>query len=222
MPKHGPLSLPSASKNLQSIETMKKPKIKLLRRTPAVVLTQKQVDYAAKPDMRDRLKESARKSYRSGKGRQFELGGATVLRSLDFYTAEAIHTNVMNPETGVVQPMAVIRPTKLAELLNTTYQTVWRWITVTGQLPEPALFEVTPDGGQGRGVYHVSEAEVMIRALADHLKGFKYYRSDHTATTEKIFSQITHLRTINYGVHHDGNQASDRKKARPRIRRSGS
>jgi hypothetical protein len=200
---------------------MKKTKIKLLRRTPAVVLTQKQVDYKDKPEMRNRLKESARKNYRSGKGREFELGGTTILRSLDFYTTEAINTNVMNPETGVVRPMAVIRPTKLALLLNTTYQTVWRWITVTGQLPEPALFEVSPDGGQGRGVYHISEVEVMIRALADHLKGFKYYRSDHTATTEKIFSQIAHLRTINYGEQYDGNQASNREKARTFRKRSG-
>jgi hypothetical protein len=182
---------------------MKKPikKLKVLKRkvvptADAGKLTKTKARYRFKEGFADDLKKRSMESYRKGRGKSFELTGATVLRqadSIDDFAVTIAATNILTEKTA---PMPVIRQQVLAEILNTSYQTIWRWSSETGQLPEPALIDNTE--GRGRGVYHVNEVRVIVAVIGEHLRAYKYYRKDHTGTRDKLFAQIEAVRKSNY------------------------
>jgi hypothetical protein len=191
-----------------------KPKIKIKPRktTPVKSLPKHQERYRFKPGFADKVRSRSLKDYRAERGKDFELSGATVLRSLDFVEDHAESLTIRDERTGKLRIARVVRPTVLAKLLDTSYQTIWRWSSETGQIPEPILTEVSQ--GRERPVYHVEECRVMIRAIGEHLNGFKYYRKDHTGTRDRIFHGIEELRLNNYGVIPNGNLESSRKNPR--------
>lgn len=181
-----------------------KPKIKIKPRKGVIVaLPKHQERYRFKPGFADNMRDRARQDYRAERGKEFELSGATVLRSLEFLDEHAEALTCREESTGKLRIMRVVRPTVLAKLLDTSYQTIWRWSSETGQIPEPALTETNQ--GRERPVYHVEEVRVMIRAIGEHLNQFKYYRKDHAGTRDRIFHDIDQLRLNNYGVKSHGN-----------------
>lgn len=180
--------------------------------------------YRFKPGFASKVKEHARKAYRADKGKDFEISGATVLRSLDFLEEHTETTMVRNVETKKAHTMPIVRLMNLANLLDTSYQTIWRWTSSTGQLPEPIL---TAEDSMGvtRPVYHVEEVKIMIREIGEHLNNFKYYRKDHIGTRERIYRAIEAIRNANYGESSNGNhqkgQGAPEQKTRRRLVRKG-
>lgn len=200
---------------------MTKPPSKIKRRKIIPVdLPQHKVRYRYAPGFADKVRERALTDYRQERGKDFELTGATVLRSLDCLDDYAESLTIRDENTGSLRIARVVRLTVLAKLLDTSYQTIWRWSSETKQIPEPVLTEVSQ--GRERPVYHVEECRVMIRAIGEHLNRFKYYRQDHAGTRDRLFHDIDQLRSNNYGVKHHGNQGQGkdapgkaRVKARP-------
>lgn len=207
----------------ETVKPKPKPKVKIKPRKGVVVtLPKHQERYRFKPGFADHMRERARQEYRAERGKEFELSGATVLRSLDFVDEHAEALTCRDERTGKMRIMQVVRPTVLAKLLDTSYQTIWRWSSETGQIPEPALTETNQ--GRERPVYHVEEVRVMIRAIGEHLNQFKYYRKDHAGTRDRIFHDIEQLRLNNYGVKSYGSlenqgQGTGKGKVRSRPRR---
>lgn len=184
-------------------DKVKPTKIKVKPRRVVEDLPKHKERYRFTPGFADKVRTRALKDYRAQQGKEFELSGATVLRSLDFVEDHAALLQVRNERTGKVQVMQVVRPTVLAKLLDTSYQTIWRWSSETGQIPEPILTEVNQ--GRERPVYHIAEVRLMIQAIGEHLNNFKYYRKDHAGTKDRLFHDIEQLRTSNYGVKTNGN-----------------
>lgn len=176
----------------------------------------------------------ARKSYRAAKGKDFELTGSIVLGALSFYEDLAETLPVVNLITSETEHFPVLRLTKIAQLLDVSYQTLWRWTSETEQLPEPVLVDNTT--GREYGVYHVEEVRVMLSVIGQHLCDFKYYRKNHEAVKKSLFDQFDALRALNYNqtqpstgeeqhVHQNQRQASRKvvrkkggRKARSRRR----
>ena len=188
---------------------VKKPK-RLVKRSPESLAQAGQPDhkirYRMKPDHAAAVRDRALRTYRKNqmaKGEEFELTGSTVLRSLSTLDDYAESLPVINLLTGKPAVMRVVRLTVLAQLLDTTYQTIWRWSSSTSQLPEPVL---TARNDRDRPVYHLEEVRVMVRAIGEHLNRFKYYRKDHASTRDSIFQLIDQLRQNNFGEQHHGNQ----------------
>lgn len=207
---------------------IKKPKLRLVKRPAQSIQEASQPDhkvrYRMKPEHAAAVKTRALRNYRKAQ-EDFELAGNTVLRSLEYLEDYAETIVVRNELTGRTSQMRIVRLTVLAKLLNTSYQTVWRWTSATGQLPEPVL---VANLDRERPVYHVEEVRCMVRAIGDHLNEFKYYRKDHTGTRDRIFHDIDQLRQSNYGEgQHHGSQTQSRRqgpgsKARVKgIRRPG-
>lgn len=193
---------------------MKKLTRRIKRRTDRVDegISKAKARYRLDKTASDKVRDTSRKMYRKSKGSEFELSGSTVLRSLEFVDTHTETLAATNAHNGTKGKYPIIRVTVLAKLCNTTYQTIWRWITQSEQLPEPVLHEI---GGQGHGVYHVEEARIVIGAIGEHLRAFKYYRKDHTGTRAKIFDQIEEARNNNYGENTHG--TTNPQKARRRI-----
>jgi hypothetical protein len=158
-----------------------------------------------------KVKGMALRSYRAAKKGEFELTGNTVLRALKFVDEYAEKQSVLNTNTGKSAVLPIILPTVLAQLLDTSYQTIWRWSKETQQVPEPTLI----DHSRGRDlpVYHVEEARIMVRVIGEHLNEFKYYRKDHAGTRDRLFHEIEQLRHANYGEKTNGTHQTqgDRK-----------
>jgi len=171
------------------------------------------------------VKERALRVYRKAqkaKGKEFELTGATVLRAEPMVPDYAETLPVHNALTGKQAVMPVVRLTVLAQLLDTSYQTIWRWTSDTKQLPEPVL---TARLDRDRPVYHAQEVMVMVRAIGKHLNQFKYYRKDHVGTRDQIFNEIERLRETNYGETTNGNETQSRRQSpgsKARIRKTRS
>lgn len=183
---------------------LKKLRLKRREALPDPKLTPTQAKYRYKGDLRDKLKATNLIAYRKSRGSKIEFTGATVLRALDTLDLVAETLSVKNAETGSRMKIPAIRVTVLAKLLDTSYQTVWRWTSETEQLPPPVLIDSSQ--GRDRPVYHVEEARIIIQAVGEHLNQFKYYRKDHVGTKDRIFHQIETLRDSNYGVKANGNQ----------------
>jgi hypothetical protein len=199
-------------------------KIKVRSKTGGKVLSRTQSRYRFKDGFADRAKETARKQYRQKRGKEFELAGSVVLRSLEFLAESAETLPVTNTRTRGTALMPVIRLTELAKLLDTTYQTIWRWSSDTEQLPVPILTETTT--GRERPVYHLEECRVMIQAIGEHMNEYRYYRKNHTAVRDRIFSEIETIRKSNFGVNTHGNQKEHggkggSVKVRPQVRAKG-
>lgn len=170
------------------------------------------VRYRMKPAHAVSVKDRARKAYRQSQkaeGKEFELPGATVLRSLAFLDDYAEKLAVHNKLTNKTASMQVVRLTVLAKLLDTSYQTIWRWTSDTEQLPEPVL---TARLDRDRPVYHVEEVRAMVRVIGEHLNQFKYYRKDHTGTRDRIFHAIELLRNTNFGDTTNGTESKTVRK----------
>lgn len=173
-------------------------------------LTASMSRYRLKPGHSEKLRLKSRKQYRKAKGKDFELEGSTVLRVEDFLDEEAMVLPVYNEETDRIEHLSVLRPTHVAKLLNVTYQTFWRWTTETRQVPQPIL----KDSSQGReyAVFHVDEVRAMIRIIGKHLTEYRYYRKDHAATRQRLFTAIEATRAegftnqLNEGNTHHGNR----------------
>lgn len=171
----------------------------------------------------EKMKQRSIRNYRKTKGASFELTGSVVKRALDFLDGEAATLPVFNSLTKRTASLPVIRLTHAAKLLNVSYQTLWRWSSETEQLPMPVL----TDNSHGReyAVYHLEEIRVMIRTLGDHLNQYRYYRTDHTATREKVFAEIQALRANNYntlnGDTTNGNSQKRRKPIQKLSRKNG-
>lgn len=172
--------------------------------------------YKLQPAFKASMKEASRKAYRTRKGKDFELEGSVILRSLEFIDDDAITIPVVNQITSRTEALPVLRLTHVARLLNTSYQTLWRWTAETQQVPMPVLIDAS--SGREYGVYHVDEARIMVQVIGEHFREFKYYRSDHEATKRKVFDQIEALRANNFNQEEPshGNQQK-----RPRTRRKG-
>lgn len=166
--------------------------------------------YAMDATHADEVKKRSIKSYRKTKGSEFELTGSTVKRALEFLDGEAAMLPVHNELTGKTAPLPVIRLTHAAMLLNVSYQTLWRWSSETEQLPMPVL----TDNSHGReyAVYHLEEIRLMVDILGDHLSQYKYYRSDHTATRNKVFAAIQALRANDYNTLNGDTTHADQEK----------
>jgi hypothetical protein len=166
--------------------------------------------------------ERQRTSYRRGKGSDYELTGSVTLRALEFIDDAVSSMQVTNTLTGDNEVHPVFRLTYVAELLNVSYMTFWRWTSETQQVPAPVLF----DNSRGReyGVYHLEEVRVMVAVIGQHLKSFKYYRKDHDGTRKQVFDQIEALRmrNFNHGEKPHGSQAKGQSARRKgKIRRPG-
>jgi hypothetical protein len=193
-------------------------KLKIKRRRPGTVRQANKSDYALHANVRETAKEQSRKTYRHNRGKDFELGGATVLRSLEFVDAEAQTLPVANTITAQVERLPVLRLTNVAALLNVSYQTLWRWTTETEQLPMPVLVDQSTE--RGYDVYHLEEVRIMIGVIGEHLNDFKYYRKDHDIPRNKLVAQIDALRANNFnekGSTTHGNKIT-RKKTRRRSK----
>lgn len=203
----------------------RKPKVKIVKRSPetleAAALPNHTVRYRTQPSHAAAVRSRALRAYRQGK-KDFELAGSTVLRTLTCLDEYAENLPVRNELTKKTSYMQVIRLTVLAKLLNTSYQTIWRWTCDTQQLPEPVLIASLD---RDRPVYHVEEVRVMVRAIGDHLNTFRYYRKDHAGTRDRIFHDIDQLRATNFGevsngkTHHQGQGPGSEAR---RIRKGGS
>jgi hypothetical protein len=190
--------------------------VKIKKRKKGKPLSKTQAKYRFNPSYQENAKETARDNYRKSRGKNFELSGNTVLRSLEFVDTCAEKLPCFSSDTGKsVGIKPVLRLTELAKLLDTTYQTVWRWSSDTEQLPEPALYETTT--GRDRPVYHLEECKVMIQHIGNHLKDYAYYRKNHTKVRDLIFADIQHLRETNFGENTHGDQE---KAKTSRTRRS--
>lgn len=177
-------------------------KVRPRKSVPAADEPAHKLRYKFKEGFAAKVKDRSLKTYRAQKGKEFELTGNTVLRSINSVEDVAETLLVTNNETGNSFKANVVRLTILAKLLNTSYQSIWRWVSETKLLPEPILVETSK--GRERLVYHVDEVRVMVRAIGEHLNRFKYYRQDHTGTRDRIFSEIETIRSNNYGVQSNG------------------
>lgn len=167
------------------------------------ILSRSQAKYRFQEGHAEKARRRSNRTYRKSAG-EFELTGRTVLKSLQFTEDYAEPLSCYSEITGGQDIFMCIRPTVLAKLLDTSYQTIWRWIAETNQLPEPVL--ITQGKGRSSGVFHVEEARVIIRAIGEHLTKFKYYRTDHHQVRDRVFNEIEKLRELNYGVEQDGDQ----------------
>jgi hypothetical protein len=166
--------------------------------------------------------DKMRENYRKRRGSDFELTGSVTLRALEFIDDAVTPMSVVNTMTGENEVHPVFRLTNVAELLNVSYMTFWRWTSETQQVPAPVLF----DNSRGReyGVYHLEEVRIMVSVIGQHLKSFKYYRKDHDGTRNKVVGQIEALRMRNFnsGEKPHGTQAQGpraRSKGKVRTRR---
>lgn len=169
------------------------------------VSTKRKTAYAMNPAIAKKAKQASNTNYRKEKGKDFELSGSTVLRSLDFLDIEVKPLKVFNQLTGNEQVMPVIRLIHAAKLFNVSYQTLWRWMSETNQFPQPVLVDTSMS--REYTVFHVEEMRVMIRVIGEHLRRYKYYRKDHTETRDKLFDEVnavrsTHLTNTKGSKHH--------------------
>ena len=166
--------------------------------------SKRQREYADNSGIRKNLRNKSRKRYRKEQGASFEIGGASVLRSLEFYREAAVVAPTLSPDETSTHNYPILSMTETAKLLDVTYQTLWRWTTDdVGILPPPIFKEMKT--GRLLGVYHADEVKVMIEVIGKHLNGYKYYRKDHTTTRDTLFDKITEVRVKLEKDAHNGN-----------------
>jgi len=193
-----------------------------LRKPPKTLLSRTKARYRFQPGFANEVKKRSRKIYRKEKGKDFELMGKVVLRSLDTLDLEAETKAVINQITSETEVFPVIGLTHVAKLLNITYQTIWRWTSETRQLPMPVLIDTST--GREYGVYHLEEVRVIVSTIGEHLCDFKYFRKDHEQVTRSLLHQIDALRARNFNTEttkdkHNGSPNSRKKARRKTISR---
>jgi hypothetical protein len=132
--------------------------------------------YQLDPEYKQEVQQRSRHKYRKAAGVELD----SCLRSLDFYTTLAITERVILPN-GKRRDLPVMDVPKTALVLQTQYQTLWRWIS-HGMIPSPALL-VGVKGGR----YHVEEVRLLIEIIGKHEQSFRYYRRDHVAVRQALF-----------------------------------
>lgn len=167
---------------------MKRP-IKKIPRKPVAAKKPSTVKerYKQDKDFREIRKKESRTSYRKKLGKDFEI--VSPLRSLDYYTTLAEQLPITYNGNTFTAPC--IKVTTLADLLQTSYQSLWRSITAE-TIPAPVL--VTHMGKRELLVYHQDEVRVILSIVGEHKKRFKYYRKDHTDTKTKLYDAISTIR----------------------------
>lgn len=153
----------------------------------------------------------SRKKYREERGSKFEL--SNCLRSLSYFEDQAVHLPVAFEDNNTVFTAPVYNVQTVAELLEKTYQTFWRWTKEPAIVPPPVLIPVGQKG-RTRLVYHREEVRAMITIIGEHEKAFKYYRADHMQTRKKLFDAIDAIRTNLKEENQHGNQ-----KGKPSLRK---
>lgn len=142
--------------------------------------------YEADAGFREKQKELSRSSYRKSK-KNFEI--VSPARSLDYFATLAQQLPV--EYNGRSFSTSCIKVTTLADLLQISYQTLWRSLTAE-TIPAPIL--VTRMGKRELLVYHQDEVRVIITIIAEHKRQFSYYRKDHHHTRKKLFDGIATIR----------------------------
>lgn len=154
-----------------------------LRRLSKVTSTSR---YKVDKDFREKQKAFSRDSYRKSTD-NFEMTSPS--RSLDYYAQLAEQLPV--EYNGVTFTAPCIKVTALADLLQISYQSLWR-STSAGSIPAPVL--ITRMGKRELLIYHQDEARVILTVIADHKRQFSYYRKDHHHTRKRLFDEITAIR----------------------------
>lgn len=178
-------------------------------------ITKSKGKYGGSDTRKGKVKARRLKTYRKAQP-DFEMESGIVLRSIPTLSEHAENLPVYNTITNDSDSVMCIRVTVLADLLNCSYQTVWRWINKTDLLPKPVL--VDKSRGREDGVYDLREAEIILRAVGEHLRAFKYYRKDHANTRSRIFAEIQKLRETIYAKPIGG--TNGRKISRKKTRRN--
>lgn len=167
-----------------TIRRLKKP----VKAAPKKVIAKKPVQSRYKEDegFREKRKADSRASYRKNTA-NFE--SVSPLRSLDYYATLAEQLPV--EYNGRTFTTSCIKVTALADLLQTSYQSLWRSLTA-GSIPSPVL--VTRMGKRELLVYTQDEVRVIITIIGEHKRQFSYYRKDHHHTRKRLFDEVTKIR----------------------------
>lgn len=143
--------------------------------------------YKGDSEFREKHKLAARESYRKTTD-NFEL--VSPKRSLDYYATLAEPLTV--EYNGITKTHSCIKVTQLADLLQISYQSLWRHLS-GGSIPSPVL--ITRMGKRELLVYSQDEVRAILTVIGEHKKRFSYYRKDHHSTREKLFAEINTIRT---------------------------
>ena len=142
--------------------------------------------YQSDDEFREKHKAQARDTYRKSAG-NFER--ASPARSLDYFARLAQQLAV--EYNGRTITVSCIKVTALADLLQISYQSLWRSLNV-GSIPAPIL--ITRMGKRELLVYSQDEVRVILTIIAEHKRQFSYYRKDHHHTRQRLFDDITAIR----------------------------
>jgi predicted DNA-binding transcriptional regulator AlpA len=132
--------------------------------------------YQIDPSYKSEVQQRSRHKYRKSAGVELD----SCLRSLDFFRTLSNTERVILPN-GTRRDWPVMDVPTTASVLQTQYQTLWRWIT-KGMVPSPAL-KIGAKGSR----YHVEEVRSFIEIIGKHEQSFRYYRGDHVETRKALF-----------------------------------
>lgn len=142
--------------------------------------------YNSDEGFRERQKEYSREVYRK-QTKTFE--SISPARSLDYYATLAEQLPV--EYNGHTFTTSCIKVTALADLLQVSYQSLWRSLKA-GSIPSPVL--VTRLGKRELNVFSQDEVRVILTIIGEHKRQFSYYRTDHHHTRQRLFDEITTIR----------------------------
>lgn len=164
-------------------------KIRRLKKPTAPVAAKKAAPvsrYKSDEEFRERQKAQSRETYRKASG-GFEMTSPS--RSLDYFAQLAQQLPV--EYNGRTINTSCIKVTALADLLQISYQSLWRSLNA-GSIPAPIL--VTRMGKRELLVYSQDEVRVILTIIAEHKRQFSYYRKDHHHTRDRLFGEINAIR----------------------------
>ena len=166
----------------------------ILRRRRRPPSTRKEV-YKESTSVRERMKNASRASYR----RKSKVELTSCLRSLDWFEEQAETLNVQWPN-GRIAKERVLTLQQTAEVLEVSYQTLWRWGGVV--MPKPILKEV--ETSRRRPVYHLEEVRGMITIIGEHMRKFAYLRKAHRGTITRLADTLSRTRSQLMEGHNNG------------------
>lgn len=167
--------------------------------------------YTSDPEYSDKTKSRARNAYRKSK-KGFELSSCT--RSLSYFEDMAEHLLVHHDGKSATAP--VYKLTTVADLLQLSYQSLWRNVTAE-LIPSPML--VTHIGRRELPVYHREEVRALLTIIGEHKLRFAYYRKEHTETKERLYQAINEVRNKWENQLWRANQSGPARQPRPLRKR---
>lgn len=188
--------------------------IRSFKRAVGPVVSKRKQRYENDETYRTNAKNASRKSYRKKAGVELD----NCLHSLGFLDNVAESDKVRLPN-GRETDYPVISVPRTSDLLQTLYQTVWRWIN-QGIIPKPILVTARDDN-RPRAVYHIDEVRILVEEIGAHQRQSKYLRKDHTEVIEAIERRINELRVtlVTQGTTY-ADQVSTRQARRSQTGRS--